>query len=261
MPQAWENDPPIRHNYRGNLATNLDPSVLGKMAPKGAESSKPASSKMPLAAAVPRKMVSNGVGSSKVMDNETVSNGIHLSKAISSKMLSNGAESSRAVSKQIKPLPPKTRQQKIDEALGQPPTPKGMIKDGKLTWTQPSTMQASSHRAVSHQSEPIQPPKPLAGIAAGSASHTSNFPCPYTDCKRGFLKEADLRKHKMQDHDYCNICDEDFEDDEAFHKHKVMSERHITCTVCSLDFRSESGRDRHYHVVSPLSMACQLCLY
>ncbi|KAL9032631.1 MAG: hypothetical protein Q9180_006391 [Flavoplaca navasiana] len=261
MPQNWENDPPVRHNYRGNLATNLDPSVFGQMAPKDAESSKPASSKMSLAAAIPRKMVSNGVGSSKAMDNETVLNGIHLSKAISSKMLSNGAESSRAVSKQIKPLPPKTRQQKIDEALGQPPTPKGMIKDGKLTWTQPSTIQASSHRAASHQSESIQPPKPLPGTPAGSASQTSNFPCPYTDCKRGFLKEADLRKHKMQDHDYCKICDEDFEDDEAFHKHKIMSERHITCAVCSLDFRSESGRDRHYNVTHAAShnVKCRAC--
>ena len=260
MLQDWGNDRPLRQGYRGSLATNLDPSIFGKSAPKDAESSKSASSKMSLAAAYPWKMVPNSAGLSKTMDNQTVSNGAHPTKAISSKMVSNGAESSRATGQQTKPPLPKTRQQKIDEALGQPPTPKGMIKDGKLTWTQPSAIQASNHPAISHQTGSTQPLKPLAGASAGSASQTSKFACSYNDCKRGFLKETDLRKHKMQDHDYCKICDEDFEDDEAFHKHKIMSERHITCAVCSLDFRSESGRDRHYNVVSR-SIVGYSCVY
>lgn len=250
MSQDWEDKPPLRHDYSGALATKFDPSVFGKMASKGAESSK----------AAVNKISSDGTESSKAVNSKMVSNDAESSKPASSKMVSNGAESSRAASKQNKPpsAAPKNREQKIADAWGNPPQPKGMIKDGKLTWTQPSQASSSkhtpsatsSHRAVSQQPGVSQPSKPLAGTPAGSASQTSKFPCPYTDCKRGFLKEGDLRKHKMQDHDYCKICDEDFDDDEAFHKHKIMSERHITCTVCSLDFKSEGGRDRHYNVVS-----------
>ncbi|KAL8859935.1 MAG: hypothetical protein Q9178_003482 [Gyalolechia marmorata] len=161
-----------------------------------------------------------------------------------SKMTSNAAESSKTASLQNKsPLTaPKTRQQKIAEALGDSLQPKGMIKDCKQPWTPPSHASSSKHEPSQNGVPPFS--KPLGEApSAVSASQASKFPCPYTDCKRGFVKEADLRKHKMQDHDYCKICDEDFEDDEAFHKHKIMSERHITCTVCSLDFKSETGRD------------------
>ncbi|KAL8919347.1 MAG: hypothetical protein Q9172_005014, partial [Xanthocarpia lactea] len=189
-----------------------------------------------------------------------------------SRMTSNGAESSKTASMQNKsPLAaPKTRQQKIAEALGDPLQRKGMIKDGKQPWTPPSHPSSSKHdpstsssqRGVSQQNGVPPSSKPLGEApSAVSAGQASKFPCPYTDCKRGFLKEADLRKHKMQDHDYCKICDEDFEDDEAFHKHKIMSERHITCTVCSLDFKSETGRDRHYSVSHAAShnVKCRGC--
>ncbi|KAL8647740.1 MAG: hypothetical protein Q9226_006309 [Calogaya cf. arnoldii] len=239
MSQNWENKPPLRHNYAGALATSFDPNFLGKMASNGAESSKTASNKI-------------------------VSNGAESSKAANNKMVSNGAESSRAASKQNKQpsaAPPKTREQKIAEALGPAPQPKGMIKDGKLTWTQPSQASSSTHTS-SPAGVALTAPKPQARAApAGAASQTSKFPCPYRDCKRGFLKEGDLRKHKEQDHDYCKICDEDFEDDEAFHKHKIMSERHITCTVCSIDFKSESGRDRHYNTMHAAShnVKCRGC--
>ncbi|KAI4247582.1 MAG: hypothetical protein L6R42_009596 [Xanthoria sp. 1 TBL-2021] len=277
MSQDWENKPPLRHDYHGALVTKLDPGFFGKMVSNGAKSSKAAGNKMSSGGtepskAVNSKMISNGPESSKPASSKMVSSGAESSKAVSSKMVSNGAESSRAASKQNKPpsTAPKTREQKIADALGDPPQPKGMIKDGKLTWTQPSQASSSkhtpsatfSHRAVSQQTGVPQPSKSLAGTPpAGSASQTSKFPCPYTDCKRGFLKEGDLRKHKMQDHDYCKICDEDFDDDEAFHKHKIMSERHITCTVCSLDFKSESGRDRHYNVMHAAShnIKCKGC--
>ncbi|KAL8725616.1 MAG: hypothetical protein Q9166_007251 [cf. Caloplaca sp. 2 TL-2023] len=230
MPSYWENQrpihnnrdngPPVRNNYSDNLATKLDPALFGKM-------------------------------------------------------ISNGAESSKATGKQVKSASTastasKTRQQKIAEFLGDP-GPKGIIKDGKLTWTSPSQASSSKHvpsvastlpaaqtsptktnnlSAASSQRSGV--PLPSRAVAerssAVSASQASPFPCPYTDCARGFQKEADLRKHKNDEHDYCKVCDEDFEDDEAFHKHKIMSERHITCTVCSIDFKSEMGRDRHYNV-------------
>ncbi|KAL8980163.1 MAG: hypothetical protein Q9177_005956, partial [Variospora cf. flavescens] len=91
--------------------------------------------------------------------------------------------------------------------------------------------------------------KPASSAGCGqavSAAEASNFPCPYDGCKEGFRLLRDLRKHKLVEHDYCKICDEDFDDYDSFHKHKIMSERHITCAVCSMDFKSEAGRDRHY---------------
>ncbi|KAL8768778.1 MAG: hypothetical protein Q9209_005066 [Squamulea sp. 1 TL-2023] len=268
MAQDPENQTPS-HNFNGNLATKLDPTFFGKIVSNGAESSKATSSKV-------------------------ISNGAESSKTASKRMISNAAESSKAVSKQKKPQPtPATiRQQKIAEVLGDP-KPKDMIKDGKLTWTpspqassskytqwatsstqsvsQPSGLPPSSNSlAKAFPTIPNQASKlpecsslkPLTGSpSAVSASQSSNFPCPYADCKRGFLKEGDLRKHKMQDHDYCKICDIDFEDDEAFHKHKILDERHITCTVCSLDFKSETGRDRHYNVMHAAShnVKCRGC--
>lgn len=267
MSQGLVNKPAPRHHYAGALATKFDPSVFGKMVSNAAESSKAAGDKISSdspesSKIVSSKNISSSGDPSKATTSRNISNTTESNKPASSKMVSNGAESSRATSKQNKPpsTAPKTREQKIAEVLGYPLQRKGMIKDGSLSRTQPSqTSQtssskhipsaASSHGAVSQETSKLSvgaPPPPLAG----SASQTSKFPCPYIDCTRGFLKEGDLRKHKMQDHDYCKICDEDFEDDEAFHKHKIMSERHITCTVCSLDFKSESGRDRHHKVVS-----------
>ncbi|KAI4217857.1 MAG: hypothetical protein LQ349_008984 [Xanthoria aureola] len=274
MSQDSVNKTAPRHHYAGALATKFDPSVFGKMASNAAESSKAAGDKISSdrpesSKVVSSKNISSSADPSKATTSRNISNTTEPSKPASSKMVSNGAESSRATSKQNKPpsTAPKTREQKIAEVLGYPPQPKG----GKISWTQPSqTSQtssskhipsaASSHRAVSQEPSKLSagahPPPP-----AGSASQTSKFPCPYTDCTRGFLKEGDLRKHKMQDHDYCKICDEDFEDEEAFHKHKIMSERHITCTVCSLDFKSESGRDRHHKVMHAAShnVKCRGC--
>ncbi|KAL9012242.1 MAG: hypothetical protein Q9173_002989 [Seirophora scorigena] len=83
-------------------------------------------------------------------------------------------------------------------------------------------------------------------VQAVSASQASNFPCPYADCQDGFRSLRDLRKHKLTEHDYCKVCDADFEDWDSFHHHKIISERHITCAVCSTDFKSEAGRDRHF---------------
>ena len=74
--------------------------------------------------------------------------------------------------------------------------------------------------------------------------------CPFPNCSRLFNELGDLKKHKVAEHDYCKICDLDFEDDEAFHVHKMRSEKHITCPLCSVDFQSESGRNRHFKQVS-----------
>ncbi|KAL9016579.1 MAG: hypothetical protein Q9185_006081 [Variospora sp. 1 TL-2023] len=102
---------------------------------------------------------------------------------------------------------------------------------------------------MDHRATGTRSGKPASSAGRGqavSAAEASNFPCPYNGCKEGFRLLRDLRKHKLVEHDYCKVCDEDFDDYDSFHKHKIMSERHITCAVCSMDFKSEAGRDRHY---------------
>lgn len=74
------------------------------------------------------------------------------------------------------------------------------------------------------------------------------FPCTFADCEEAFPTESLLLKHKaspMSGHDYCKICKLDFEDDAAYHMHKMESEAHITCSICSEDFKSEGGLKRH----------------
>ncbi|MCJ1423836.1 hypothetical protein MMC29_001721 [Sticta canariensis] len=74
------------------------------------------------------------------------------------------------------------------------------------------------------------------------------FPCTFADCQEAFPSETLLMRHKaspMSGHDYCKICKLDFEDDAAFHLHKMESEAHITCSICSEDFKSEGGLKRH----------------
>lgn len=59
-----------------------------------------------------------------------------------------------------------------------------------------------------------------------------------------------MRHHKVTRHDYCLKCDLDFRDDAALLVHKVGSEKHIACPLCSEDFKSTDGRDRHVRQVS-----------
>ncbi|KAL8815841.1 MAG: hypothetical protein Q9223_005061 [Gallowayella weberi] len=239
MSQPGKHGPPLRSDTHAKLATRIDPKYLGKM-------------------------------------------------------VSNGAGPSSASSKQGKLAPPatsKTRAQIIAEAYGDPvpkpapktaakaprkPAPKeglkGTFQDVELgqdnspnhtsSSKDPPPSGGSSYRASGqHSGVPLQS-EPTAGPpSAVSASQDAPFPCPHAGCNRGFQNLGALRKHKGQEHDYCKVCDEDFENDDAFHKHKIMSERHITCTVCSLDFRSEMGRDRHYELMHAASnnVKCRAC--
>ncbi|KAK4692966.1 hypothetical protein P7C71_g4336, partial [Lecanoromycetidae sp. Uapishka_2] len=97
-----------------------------------------------------------------------------------------------------------------------------------------------------------------AGKAAKSAKFDSPFPCTYEECTRGFLKERDMKRHKDEDHEWCRVCNKDFEDDEALLSHKIDSERHICCPKCGEDFRSEAGRDRHQRQQEVKCVGCGL---
>ncbi|KAL9024357.1 MAG: hypothetical protein Q9196_006575, partial [Gyalolechia fulgens] len=176
------------------------------------------------------------------------------------------SSASFASGKTNKPTPAeKLRQQKIIEAWGGPSS-QASPASSQLPRGQPRT-QASSPTplASSVSSSQVRAPKPswptAEQVQANAVSQDAKFPCPYTGCERGFGKLSDLLEHKLGEHDYCKICDEDFEDFDALHDHKIASDRHITCTVCSLDFKSEMGRDRHYSQMhgSAHNITCRAC--
>ncbi|KAE8372021.1 hypothetical protein BDV26DRAFT_298266 [Aspergillus bertholletiae] len=71
--------------------------------------------------------------------------------------------------------------------------------------------------------------------------------CTYPNCKLYFNSEREMKQHKTfnPEHEYCALCDEDFEDEERFLIHKIKSVKHIVCPVCGIDFRSDDGRNAH----------------
>ena len=77
------------------------------------------------------------------------------------------------------------------------------------------------------------------------------FKCTYKSCFAVFDSKVLLRKHKINslDHDFCAVCDLDFDDDGALLVHKIESNRHITCPVCGADFKSEGGQAFHIEQV------------
>lgn len=100
--------------------------------------------------------------------------------------------------------------------------------------------------------EKMEPAPPKKEIPLTNFARNNPFACSFPDCSRVFKTLGLLKQHKASDdagHDYCKICDMDFQDDDALHLHKIGSERHICCEVCSEDFSSESGRDRHMRQV------------
>ena len=78
-----------------------------------------------------------------------------------------------------------------------------------------------------------------------AAKFRKQFPCSYENCLAGFDKLKVLQRHKLENHDYCRICDLDCDDFQDLLDHKILSPKHITCHICSEDFRSSGGRDGH----------------
>lgn len=121
----------------------------------------------------------------------------------------------------------------------------------------------SSHSTTSDESTgPVVKPRatvsppPKKEVPLTNFARNNPFTCSFPDCKRAFKSLGQLKQHKASDdagHDYCKLCDMDFEDDDALHLHKIGSEKHICCEVCSEDFESESGRDRHIRQVNALA--------
>ncbi|MCJ1431324.1 hypothetical protein MMC27_000675 [Xylographa pallens] len=126
-----------------------------------------------------------------------------------------------------------------------------------------------------HLPLPAPPPAPpSAKIRSGDAATwtkkadmpelmkmSMGYPCPYEDCRLGFDTPKALRRHKIEKHDYCKKCDEDFKDSQDYLDHKIESSEHITCPVCGEDFRSNGGRDVHIRTMhpNPQDLSCPGC--
>lgn len=158
----------------------------------------------------------------------------------------------------------KLRQQKILEAWGSPSSQASRANSqlpGESSRVAASSAKHVASSAANPQARATKSTPTAEKVQANAVSQDSKFPCPYKDCDRGFAKLGNLLEHKMNEHDYCKVCNEDFEDYDALHQHKIVSDRHITCTVCSLDFRSEMGRDSHYTQMhgSAHNIKCRAC--
>lgn len=122
-----------------------------------------------------------------------------------------------------------------------------------------STQSAAPVKTTSPPSASISRAQMTAKPTNPVAPSRSAFPCPYAGCHMAFASEALLIKHKVSleaGHDYCKVCNQDFEDDDAYHLHKLNSDKHITCKICSEDFKSEAGCKRHESQASGM-MICQ----
>ena len=88
-----------------------------------------------------------------------------------------------------------------------------------------------------------------AGRVSRPIKYESKFPCTYEKCTRGFMNKTAFNRHKEKEHDYCRVCEEDYEDGDKLFEHKMSSMNHICCGVCGQDFNSEGGRDKHVRQV------------
>lgn len=136
---------------------------------------------------------------------------------------------------------------------------------------EPSTFHRSNHRDANAVEEGKAKTKALhdaqnsktPGHNPQSAHFSKKFPCTFKGCGRRFDDEKGLKRHKDSEHDYCKVCDEDFDDDEALHLHKMQSEKHVVCNICGVEFNSEPGRDRHakqVYLPSPMVFDNLACL-
>ena len=83
------------------------------------------------------------------------------------------------------------------------------------------------------------------------AKYSKKFPCNHEYCMASYRTAIDLQDHKEEFHEFCKKCDLDFENGDLYHLHKLEAwKKHITCPLCSEDFKSSGGRDRHIKQVS-----------
>ena len=82
---------------------------------------------------------------------------------------------------------------------------------------------------------------------------TGKFKCTYKDCDMWFESEKYMRRHKKlsDEHDYCALCDMDFDDCDDLAKHKIFrpDKHNLACRICGAEFKSKSGLNRHIELV------------
>lgn len=80
------------------------------------------------------------------------------------------------------------------------------------------------------------------------------FRCTFKDCDLSFDTERSMRRHKKfsEKHDYCGLCDQDFESYDDLAQHKIFrpDKHHLACRICGEEFKSKDGLKLHVETVS-----------
>ena len=94
--------------------------------------------------------------------------------------------------------------------------------------------------------EPTETPVVPAGPEEDARSIID---CTIKGCNENFPTLKLMKRHKKAQHDYCKLCDKDFEDYDAYFQHKIKSDSHIVCEICGADFRTPDGKNEHFRQV------------
>ncbi|KAH9867040.1 hypothetical protein IAQ61_007631 [Plenodomus lingam] len=101
-------------------------------------------------------------------------------------------------------------------------------------------------------------------MTAGTDS-TPRIKCTYQSCGLYFVNEKAMKRHKRysEEHEYCHLCNEDFDTIEDYIQHKIIKpvEHKKACRVCGDEFKSDSGLKRHIELNHKLdqSLTCIGC--
>ena len=115
-------------------------------------------------------------------------------------------------------------------------------------WPQPDSRGYYEQPTPSTASIGDVPRKGMISSLAGKSFKPHR--CSFEGCLASFETFKGLKAHKKERHYYCGLCDIDFKNDNDHLLHKIESSKHIVCPVCSEDFRTLAGRDRHFKLVS-----------
>ncbi|MCJ1311179.1 hypothetical protein MMC25_004849 [Agyrium rufum] len=122
-------------------------------------------------------------------------------------------------------------------------------------------LRIKAHSGIANDSK-LKPPEDSPPVQKYDSSSFKNailastkaakrFPCPFKDCAVAYNGEGALIHHKHEMHEYCRVCEDFFDDWDAFHDHKLHSEKHICCDICSIDFMTSGGLELHYRQMHP----------
>jgi len=138
-------------------------------------------------------------------------------------------------------LPHPRRRSTVPAARPHSPSPRGHLR----------TL-LSLHIPVSSVLTPLSTTPPSAQLGTDMSAQPTQarrVKCTFPDCDLFFHDEKTMKRHKRhaEEHEYCHLCDEDFDSVEDFVEHKITRpfEHKKACRVCGDEFKSDSGLKRH----------------